>query len=321
MKQSSIMNSQHLEVEYGGGRRSFLTMTGLVSAAALTSAFGVSSPHAETTSTSAGGEFVFHRNGLPINDLEALEPLTFAGFAHATYFQVRNGQTRAIDLHLKRLRDASLDMYGVALPNDQVQGYLRAAVESSPPNHSVIATIYSPAGEFTASGHDATPQMLVRTVGPWSAQKGPLALAPVEHERDLPHVKHVGEVGKTYYMRQAARQGFDDALFVDRHGRISEGTIWNLAFWDGEEVIWPDADILLGTTMGIVRRQLDRLGVPQKVEEVRQEDLPRMSGAVVMNSLTPGIAIDRIGSVPIPEAPEFVAQLHEAFAAEVPAAL
>ncbi|MGO4842616.1 aminotransferase class IV, partial [Rhizobiaceae sp. 2RAB30] len=101
-------------------------------------------------------------------------------------------------------------------------------------------------GEFTATGHEATPQMLVRTLGPWPAPEGPLALAAVEHERDLPQVKHVGEVGKTYYMRQAARQGFDDAVFFDRHGRVSEGTIWNLAFWDGEAVIWPEAAILLG---------------------------------------------------------------------------
>jgi branched-subunit amino acid aminotransferase/4-amino-4-deoxychorismate lyase len=76
-------------------------------------------------------------------------------------------------------------------------------------------------------------------------------------------VKHVGEVAKTYYLRQAVGQGFDDAAFVDRRGRLSEGSIWNLAFWDGTTVVWPAADILDGTTMGIVRRQLDRLGVAQ----------------------------------------------------------
>jgi len=308
-------------VKSGFGRRRFLHMTGLTSAAALTSALAMPSAHANTAPPPANSDFVLQLNGSSVDDVSALEPLAFAGFAHATYFQLRNNQARALDLHLKRLRDASIELYGVALPDEQVQSYLRAAVQVGPPDLSVIATIYSPAGEFTATGHDAMPQMLVRTLGPWPAPKGPLTLAAFEHERDLPQVKHVGEVGKTYYMRQAAEQGFDDAVFIDCRGRISEGTIWNLAFWDGEAVIWPDAAILLGTTMGIVRRQLDRLGVPQRVQEVRREDLSGLSGAAVMNSLTPGIAVNGIGDVPIPEAPDFIARLHEAFAAETPTPL
>ena len=89
----------------------------------------------------------------------------------------------------------------------------------------------------------------------------------------LPGVKHVGEVAKTYLLREAASQGHDDAAFVDRHGRLSEATIWNLAFWDGESVVWPRAAMLGGTMMGIVRRQLDRLGAPQREQELKAEDL------------------------------------------------
>lgn len=50
-------------------------------------------------------------------------------------------------------------------------------------------------------------------------------------------MKHIGEVAKTYLLRQAVAQGFDDAAFVDRRGRLSEATIWNLAFWDGAAVV------------------------------------------------------------------------------------
>ena len=76
----------------------------------------------------------------------------------------------------------------------------------------------------------------------------------------LPDIKHVGEVAKTHFLRRAIAQGFDDAAFVDRHGRISEGSIWNLAFWTGDAVVWPVAGMLGGVTMRIVRRQLARLG-------------------------------------------------------------
>lgn len=247
---------------------------------------------------------------------DELAPLAFAGFAHFTAMQVRGGQIRGLDLHLERLRVASMELFGQSLPDDQVRSYLRAARDAGPADLSLMATVYSPAGEFTVAGPDVKPEVLVRTGPPSNGPEGPLALATVEYERVLPAVKHVGEVAKTYFLRRAVGQGFDDAAFIDRRGRLSEGTIWNLAFWDGTAVVWPVADRLGGTTMGIVRRQLDRLGVPQRDQEVTLADLPALAGAVVMNSWTPGIAVHRIGSVPLPEAPSFLKLLHRAYQAE-----
>ena len=259
--------------------------------------------------------FVVQRNGREATRDE-LAPLAFAGYAHFTAMQVRGGQVRGLDLHLERLRLASMELFGQALPDDRVRSYLRAALEAGPADLSLMATVYSPAGEFTVAGTDVVPEVLVRTGLASSGPKGPLSLATVEYERILPAVKHVGEVAKTYFLRQAVAQGFDDAAFVDRRGRLSEGTIWNLAFWDGDTVVWPAAEMLGGTTMGIVRRQLDRLGVPQRDQEVTLADLPTLTGAVVMNSWTPGVAVHRIGSVPLPEAPSFLELLHHAYQAE-----
>lgn len=247
---------------------------------------------------------------------EDLAPLAFAGYAHFTAMQVRGGQVRGLDLHLERLWVASLELFGQALPDDLVRSYLRTALEGSPADVSLTATVYSPAGEFTAGRADVEPEMLVRTGPAASGPEGPLTLATVQYERVLPAVKHVGEVAKTYFLRQAVQQGFDDAAFVDRQGRLSEASIWNLAFWDGATVVWPTAEKLAGITMGIVRRQLDRLGVPQRDQEVTLADLPALAGAVVMNSWTPGVAVHRIGSVPVPDAPSFVALLHQAYDAE-----
>jgi branched-subunit amino acid aminotransferase/4-amino-4-deoxychorismate lyase len=257
--------------------------------------------------------FVVHRNGRPATT-EDLAPLAFAGYAHFTAAQVRGGRVRGLDLHLERLHTASVELFGRALPDDLVRSYLRAAVEAGPADASLLATVYQPAGEFTPGGSDI--DVLVRTGSPASGPEGPLALTAVEHERDLPAVKHVGEVAKTYLLRQAVARGFDDAAFVDRGGRLSEATIWNLAFWDGAAVVWPEADVLRGITMGILRRQIDRLGVPQREKEVTLADLPTLRGAVVMNSWTPGVAVRRIGPVPVPDAPDFIQLLHRAYDAE-----
>ncbi|GAA2288834.1 aminotransferase class IV family protein [Actinomadura luteofluorescens] len=255
------------------------------------------------------------RNGRAATSDE-LAPLAFAGFAHFTAMQVRGGKVRGLDLHLGRLRSASMELFGRALPDERVRSYLRAALEAGPADVSLTATMYSSPGEFTAGENPGEPEVLVRTGPPASGPEGPLRLATVEYDRYLPSLKHVGEVAKTHLMRRAVQDGFDDAAFVDRQGRLSEATIWNLAFWDGDAVVWPEAEMLLGTTMGIVRRQLDRLGIPQRVRQVTPADVPGLAGAVVMNSWTPGVAVHQIGATHVPAAPHFLDLLHQAYQAE-----
>ena len=242
-----------------------------------------------------------------------LAPLAFAGYAHFTAMQVRDGGVRGLDLHLRRLREASLAMFGRALPDDVVRARLRRAMARRP-EASMTATVHSRAGEFTAA--DGELDMLVRVDAPARPPAGPLALAAVVHQRALARYKHVGEVAKTWYLREAVARGFDDAAFIDPAGRVAEATIWNLAFWDGAAVVWPVADMLAGVTMGIVRRQLRRMGVPQRDRTLTLDDIAGLAGGVVMNSWSPGIAVSRIGDVALPAAPDLVRLLHEAYAAE-----
>jgi branched-subunit amino acid aminotransferase/4-amino-4-deoxychorismate lyase len=263
--------------------------------------------------------FAVHRDGRAATTGD-LAPLAFAGYAHFTAAQVRGGEIRGLDLHLERLRSASLELFGRALPDETVRSHLRAALDAGPADVSLTATVYSPAGEFTVADPDVAPALLVRTGPPAHGPAGPLALDTVVHERFLPGIKHVGEPAKTSLLRRAVARGFDDAVFLDRRGRISEATIWNLAFWDGTSVVWPAADLLHGTTMGVLRRALDRLGVPQRRREVTPADLPKLAGAVVMNSWTPGVPVRRIGTTELPAAPSFVALLHRAYASEPPTA-
>ncbi|WP_410573488.1 aminotransferase class IV family protein [Amycolatopsis sp. cmx-4-61] len=254
--------------------------------------------------------FVVQRNGRAAT-AEDLAPLAFAGYAHFTAMQVRDGRVRGLDLHLARLRAASLEMFGRALPDDRVRSLLRTALAAGPADVSLTATVFSPAGEPSPE-----PEVLVRTGPPAAEPAGPLTLAVSEYERFLPARKHVGEVAKTYLLHRAVAEGADDAVFVDRRGRFTEATIWNIAFWDGTAVVWPDAPMLPGVTMGIVRRQFDRLGVPQHVREVTEADLAELAGGVVLNSWTPGVAVRRIGSVELPEAPAFLELLHRAYEEE-----
>lgn len=216
--------------------------------------------------------------------------------------QVRGSKIKGLDLHLERLREASLAFFGRALPDEQLQSHIKTVVDEGAKNLSLTVTVFSHHGELTANSMDVEPSVLVRTGAPSDGPKGPLRLSAVAYERPLATVKHVGEAGKTYYLHQAIRQGYDDAAFVDSHGCLSEATIWNLVFWDGETVIWPKADMLKGTMMSMIQRQLKRLG--------------ELSGAAVMNSWTPGIPVTAIASNVIEEAMPFIKLLHKAYEAE-----
>ena len=245
-----------------------------------------------------------------------LSPLAFSGFAHFTAMQVRGGKVRGVDLHLARLRAASLELFGRAMPDDRVRLHIGEAIRQGPPDISLTATFFSRRGDFSPEGADDDPAILVRTAPPSDGPDGPLRLAAVRHERPLAGLKIVGEAPKTYYLRQAVRDGYDDAAFIDEEGRLGEATIWNLVFWDGEALVWPRAAILPGITMAIIRRQLAALGMIEREGPVRLDDLGAMKGAAIMNSWTPAVPVTAIGAAALPAAPQLYARLREAYERE-----
>lgn len=256
-------------------------------------------------------------NGKPAT-AEDLAPLAFAGYAHVTAMQVRDRVVRGLDLHLARLRAASDELFGRHLPDTQVRGHLRTALEAAPRDVSLTCFLTSRPGEFMPADDAVGLDVLIRVTDPVEPPTGPIALDVVQHERHLPHVKHVGEVAKTLYLRAANARGFDDAAFEDRSGRLSEATIWNLAFWSGESVIWPEADVLPGITMQILTRRLHARGVRQQTREIRRSDLAGRLSAVVMNSWTPAIPLTRLGDHQLVQDPAFGRLLHAAYADEPP---
>lgn len=256
------------------------------------------------------------RNGRPSTADDATD-LAFAGFAHFTAMQVRDGAVRGLDLHLSRLQSASHDLFGREVDIRLLRDRIRQAVATGRRSLSLVVTIRVAEGEFVPADAYRPLDVTVQTGAPSDGPIGPVRLDVVEHERFLPHIKHVGEGAKTYYLRRAMHRGFDDAVFLDRTGRISEGTIWNLAFSDGDTVIWPRSELLTGTTMQIVRRQLHRAGIPQDEREVHPADLGGLS-AVLMNSWTPAVPITSIGNQTLAHDPEFERRLRNAFDAEAP---
>lgn len=260
--------------------------------------------------------FAVHVNGVPAT-AEDLAPLAFAGYAHYTSMQVRAGRVRGLGLHLARLRDASAQLFGTEPDPDRLRGLFRTAVAAGPPDISLVATVFASDREAVLRGETVDPDVLVRTSAPvMMDEERSVRLRTVPFERLLPQLKNVATLGQTYFPRQVAAAGFDDVLFVDRRGHISESSIWNVAFWDGTHVIWPDAAILRGITMSLVADGLARAGVPQVTRPVPVDQATGFTAAALMNSWTPAVPVAAVDGLGFRGDERFVSMLRDAYASQ-----
>ncbi|WP_029151382.1 aminotransferase class IV [Microbacterium indicum] len=181
-----------------------------------------------------------------------LQALAMIGFAHFTTMRAESGAVRGLGLHLDRLaRDARL-LFDAELDPDLVRRRIRDALADEPAVATVRVTLFDPDLRLERTGADAHPRILVTPRPAAPGAGAPLRVRSVRFGRDVPELKHTGMFGALYRRRQAQRDGFDDAVFVDAAGRLSEGPTWNIGFVQGDRVVWPDGGALGGVTRDLL---------------------------------------------------------------------
>jgi len=240
-------------------------------------------------------------NGEPAlaDDLRAL-----AGnnYGHFTALRVRDGAAVGLDLHLDRLAFATRALFDAELDCATVQGWMRQAVDGMDGEIALRATVFSRAFDRTHPGAAAVPDVLIvaTPVAPAVALP-PVRLTSVAYVREFPEIKHIGTFPLFRWRAVAQTTGADDALFVTADGLVAEASIWNIGFWDGSEVIWPQAPQLLGTGMRLLQRGLAELGVASRTQAVALRDVAHFQGAFLTNAsvpVQPVAAIDDVAYEP-----------------------
>ena len=100
-----------------------------------------------------------------------------------------------------------------------------------------------------------------------------------------------------WHRRSAQLNGFDDALFVDDGSFVSEGATWNIGFFDGTQIIWPDAEVLPGVTMRLLQQVHDQtVTAPVSLAEI-----PDMQTAFATNTTVGVRPISSIDDLSLPE--------------------
>jgi branched-subunit amino acid aminotransferase/4-amino-4-deoxychorismate lyase len=230
-------------------------------------------------------------NGRPAEAAD-VHRVAMGNYGHFTSMQVRDGAVRGLDLHLARLERASSELFGQEVDHDgdRILAFVRHALDGVPAASVRVTVVQRPRDPLSTD-------VLVSVSDPVDDTPGPaLRVRTTTYEREVAHLKHVATMGLSYHWRQAVAAGFDDVLFVGRDGLVREGSVWNIAFWDGEQVVWPAADVLPGVTMLLLQRS----GVPWTSRELTVADLPDLHAAAATNSHCPSRPLASIDEVAFP---------------------
>ncbi|WP_066954863.1 aminotransferase class IV family protein [Streptomyces lushanensis] len=218
-------------------------------------------------------------NGRPVG-LDEITALALTNYGHFTTLRVEDGRVRGLTLHLDRLGRDCPALFGAELDLDRVRTLLRRAA----PAHgaaTVRVTVFDPALDIGHPDRAGDPHILVTRRQVSSAPLPPLRVRSVAYTRDAPEVKSVGLFASLRHRRTARLDGYDDALFVDGDALISEGVTWNVGFFDGDSVVWPEAVQLAGVTMRLLQEAHEHRVAPVPLADVGSLDAAFATNAAI----------------------------------------
>lgn len=228
-------------------------------------------------------------DGKPVT-AEQLEALANNNFGHYTSMRGDRAGVRGLTHHLTRLSRDARQVFGVDLDTERIRDLMASEIRDQDGEYGIRVTIFDPDLKLGEPSAASTPGILV-AVRPVPRLPAPPLQVQVRHyARDCPTVKHTGLFGAVHERRAAQLEGFDDVLFAADDDTVTEGATWNIGFFDGDSVIWPDGDSLAGITMTLLQQVHDST----VVRPVKTTELPDLPVAFATN-VTVGVrAVSRI---------------------------
>ncbi len=255
-------------------------------------------------------------DGLPATP-DHLAHQALVNYGAYTSFRVENGAARGLDLHLARLDQAAVELFGES-PGEAEFRHLMALAVAGRGTCWLRVSLFSPEIGHRNPTYVGRPKVMtsVSSAPPPLAQRVRITAMP--YEREAPHLKHLATFGLIRARRAARAAGFDDALFVDGAGRVAEGTLWNIGFVQGDRIVWPQAPMLAGVTQALITRGTLQVGLTSETRPIRLDEIGAFDAAFLCNSATPVCPIIAIDDVSFANDPALLAKVEAAWSAQPP---
>lgn len=255
-------------------------------------------------------------DGEPVST-EDLTYLALVNYGAYTSFRVENGAARGLHRHLDRLHASALELFGESPGEGRFRDLMRAAVQGRE-TCWLRVSLFSPDIWARTPSWRGMPKVMTLAAQPPPPLASSLRLATRVYARDAAHLKHTALFGLIQSRRQAQDAGFDDALFVDGTGLISEGSLWNVGFVRGDRVTWPQAPMLSGVTQTLIEQGLADVGLTAETRPLSLSGLSEFDHAFICNSATPACAVTAIDSHSFENDPTLIERLQAAWASNPP---
>lgn len=228
----------------------------------------------------------------PLNDFVLDDGYRFGLGAFET-ISVKNGKGILLPYHLERVENA-LDTLEIPMP---------ASLEEKVADHI---------RQMSVSGvHDVLRVTVSQKNTVWETRQNPytkerylqgfsLMYSLVRRNETSPMtgIKSLNQGDNILQRRSAMRRGFDEAVFLNSKGELTEGTVSNLFFVSDQRLYTPAAKC--GLLAGTVRRWLLEK-YDAKEMHILPEDLGAFQEMFVTNALLGIMPVSRLGSLIFPE--------------------
>jgi branched-chain amino acid aminotransferase len=193
--------------------------------------------------------------------------------------------------HLERMRKAAAEL-GIAFPEDDIENAIDALTHRSRGTHVLRLTLTrGDGGRGLAVG--VTKPTLIGTLQAFDVAMRfqPVSVMTSAVRRNLhspaSRLKTLSYIDNVLAAREAAAQGFDEALMLNTAGRVACCSIGNVFLEVDGTVMTPSLSeaILPGIMRDVIMRQAKQMGVVVREKQIKTTDIAKADGMFVTNSL------------------------------------
>jgi branched-chain amino acid aminotransferase len=246
------------------------------------------------------GQFVDDEKSL----ISVKDIIVLRGFGVFDYLITYNKRPFHLEQHVQRLENSAKGIgLEISQTNSEICGIVEETVKKNPHHaESGIRIVYS--GGVSSDG--VTPEgrgILMVMVTPkhqlpevWYTEGA--KIITIDIERFMPLSKSTNYLTAVYAQQQAKKQGAIEAVYVDRHNRILEGTTTNFFCFKKGKLITPGRDILPGVTRSVVL-DLAKASYEIEVRDIDKAELSDMEEVFITASNKEIVPIVKVNELQI----------------------